>query len=68
MPRLAFALISVLSHVVAQETRITDPAAAAIGEKARLYELMKAEYLAAGCDAASLSTGSRRAPLSQFCA
>ena len=52
MPRLAFALISVVAHVAAQETKITDPAAASIGEKARLYELMKAEYLAAGCDAA----------------
>ena len=50
MPRLAFALISVLSHVVAQETRITDPAAAASAENTQFYELIKAEYLAAGCE------------------
>ena len=50
MPHLAFALISVLAHVAAQEARITDPAASA--GPAKLYELMKAEYLAAGCDAA----------------
>ena len=52
MPRLIFALISVLAHVAAQETRINDPAAAAIGEKARLYELIKAEYTDEGCEAA----------------
>ena len=46
MPRLAFALISVLSHVVAQETRITDPAAAASAENTQFYELIKAEVLA----------------------
>ena len=52
MPRLSFALISVLAHAVAQETRITDPTAAAIPDNAALYELMKEEYLAAGCEAA----------------
>ena len=48
MPRLILALISVLSHVAAQETRITDPAAVAIGENAKLYELIKAEYIPGG--------------------
>ena len=38
MPRLAFALISVLAHVAAQEARITD--------------LVKAEYTDEGCAAA----------------
>ena len=41
----------VLAHAVAQETRITDPASAAIGENA-LYKLMKAEYTDEGCEAA----------------
>ena len=50
MPRLIFALISVLAHVAAQETRITDPAAAASAENAQLYELIKAEYLAEACE------------------
>ena len=52
MPRLSFALISVLAHVAAQETKITDPAAAASPATAdgALYELMKAEYLAEGCE------------------
>ena len=50
MTRLAFALISVLAHAVAHETRITDPAAAASAENAQLYELIKAEYLAEACD------------------
>ena len=50
MTRLAFALISVLSHVVAQETRITVPAAAASAENTQFYELIKAEYLAEGCE------------------
>ena len=50
MSRFAFALISVLSHVVAQETRITDPAAAASAENTQFYELIKAEYLAEGCE------------------
>ena len=52
MPRLAFALISVLGHVAAQETRITDPTAATISQRAQLYELMKAEYTDEGCAAA----------------
>ena len=51
MPRFAYAVISVLAHVAAQETRITDPVAAAIGEK-KLYELMKAEYTDERCEAA----------------
>ena len=38
MPRLAFALISVLAHVAAQETRITD--------------LLEKEYVDEGCEAA----------------
>ena len=38
MPHLAFALISVLAHVAAQEARITD--------------LVKAEYTDEGCEAA----------------
>ena len=50
MPRLGFTLMSVLALVAAQETRITDPAAAASVENAQLYELIKAEYLAAGCE------------------
>ena len=50
MPHLAFTLISVLAHVAAQETRITDPATAASGEKAKLYELMKAEYSDERCE------------------
>ena len=52
MPRLSFAIISVLAHAVAQETRITNPAANAENEKAKLYELMKAEYTDEGCAAA----------------
>jgi hypothetical protein len=51
MPRFAYAVISVIAHVAAQETRITDPVAAAIGGK-KLYELMKAEYIDERCEAA----------------
>ena len=51
MSRFAFAL-SVLAHVAAQETRITDPSTAAIAQRAQLYELMKAEYTDEGCEAA----------------
>ena len=50
MPRLSFAIISVLAHAVAQETRITDPAAAASEGNAQLHELIKAEYLAEACE------------------
>ena len=52
MPRLSFALISVLAYVAAQESRITDPAAVAIAQRAQLYELMKAEYTDERCEAA----------------
>ena len=52
MPRLAFALISVLAHAVDQETRMTDPVATARAKNAQLYELIKAEYTDEGCEAA----------------
>ena len=60
MPRLSFALTSVLAHVAAQETRITDPAVAASAENGRLYELMKAEYFAEACEDAGSADSPRR--------
>ena len=62
MSCFAFALISVLAHVAALETRVTDPAASA--ETAKLYELIKAEYTDERCEAAHVPPPS----LSQFCA